>query len=147
MTSVLNVDEIAAKNGTSPVTLTKQEATKQWISWDGVNNDIEGSLNVSSVLDEETGVYTLTVTSAYSSQHDRCIFTTLYNSNDDGGTIESGSARAMGTVVIGTNSNGTIDPLATTTIQYATAYGSTSSSDGGMFDLCKVWVTSLGDLA
>ena len=28
MTSVLNVDTIAAKNGTSPVTLTKQHATK-----------------------------------------------------------------------------------------------------------------------
>jgi hypothetical protein len=28
MTSVLNVDEIAAKDGTSPVTLTKQSAAK-----------------------------------------------------------------------------------------------------------------------
>ena len=28
MTSVLNVDTIAAKNGTDPVTLTKQEALK-----------------------------------------------------------------------------------------------------------------------
>ncbi len=145
--STLKADTIVASDGTSPVTLTKQEAPKQWISWDGVSNTIEGSLNVSSVLDEETGVYTLTVTSAYSSQHDRCIFTTLYNSNDDGSTIESGSGRGLGTVVVGTNSNGTIDPLSTTTIQYATAYGSSASSDGGMFDLCKVWVTSIGDLA
>jgi hypothetical protein len=145
--STLKTDTIVASDGTSPVTLTKQEAVKQWISWDGHNNVIEGSLNVSSVTDEETGVYTLNITSAFSSQHDRCIFTTLYNSNDDGATIESGSSRAMGTVVVGTNSNNTIDPLTTTTIQYSTAYGSTGQSDGGMFDLCKVWVTSIGDLA
>jgi len=145
--STLKADTIVASDGTSPVTLTKQEATKQWSSWDGVNNDIEGSLNVTSVTDEETGVYTLNITSAYSSQHDRCIFTTLYNSNDDGATVESGSARAMSTVVVGTNSNNTIDPLTTTTIQYSTAYGSTGQSDGGMLDLCKVWVTSIGDLA
>jgi len=30
MTSVLNVDTIAAKDGTSPVTLTKQSAAKAW---------------------------------------------------------------------------------------------------------------------
>jgi|11_taG_2_1085331.scaffolds.fasta_scaffold01155_6 hypothetical protein len=145
--STLKADTIVATDGSSPVTLTKQEAVKQWISWDGVNNDIEGSLNVTSVIDEQTGVYTLNITSAYSSQHDRCIFTTLYNSNDDGATIESGSGRGMGTVVVGTNSNSTIDPLTTTTIQFATAYGSSASSQGGMFDLCKVWVTSIGDLA
>lgn len=145
--STLKADTIVASDGTSPVTLTKQEATKQWISWDGHNNDIEGSLNVTSVIDEETGVYTLNITSAFASQHDRCIFTTLYNSNDDGATIESGSSRGLGTVVVGTNSNGTIDPLTTTTIQYSTAYGSSASSNGGMFDLCKVWVTSIGDLA
>jgi len=145
--STLKADTIVATDGSSPVTLTKQEAVKQWISWDGVNNDIEGSLNVTSVIDEQTGVYTLNITSAYSSQHDRCIFTTLYNSNDDGTTIESGSGRGMGTVVVGTNSNSTIDPLTTTTIQFATAYGSSASSQGGMFDLCKVWVTSIGDLA
>ena len=35
MTSVLNVDSIAAKDGTSPVTLTNQYAIKIWINFNG----------------------------------------------------------------------------------------------------------------
>ena len=147
MTSVLNVDEIAAKNGTSPVALTKQEATKQWISWDGVNNTIEGSLNVSSVTDEETGVYTLNITSAFSSAHDRCITLSLFNTADDGSTATGGSGRGLSAVVVGTNSGNTIDPLTTTTVQYGTAYGSSDTSSGAMWDFSKVWVASIGDLA
>ena len=145
--STLKADTIVASDGTSPVTLTKQEATKQWISWDGVNNDIEGSLNVTSVTDEGTGIYTLNMTSAYSSQHDRGIFTSLYNTNNDGTGAVSGGTRGLSGVVVGTDAAGTIDALTTTTVQYATAYGSTGQSDGGMYDYSKVWVSSIGDLA
>ncbi len=145
--STLKADTIVAADGTSPVTLTKQEATKQWISWDGVNNNIEGSLNVTSVTDEETGVYTLNITSAFSSAHDRCITVSLFNSNDDGVGSTSGSSRGLSAAVVGTNSANTIDPLTTTTVQYGTAYGASSTSNGGMWDYSKVWVTSIGDLA
>jgi len=145
--STLKADTIVAADGTSPVTLTKQEAVKQWISWDGVNNDIEGSLNVTSVTDEETGVYTLNITSAFSSSHDRCITVSLFNTHDDGVGSTSGSGRGLSAAVVGTNSANTIDPLTTTTVQYGTAYGSSGQSDGGMWDYSKVWVTSIGDLA
>ena len=145
--STLKADTIVATDGTSPVTLTKQEATKQWISWDGVNNDIEGSLNVTSVTDEETGVYTLNITSAFSSSHDRCITVSLFNTNNDGVGSTSGSGRGLSAVNVGTNSANTIDPLTTTTVQYCTAYGASSTSDGGMYDYSKIWVASIGDLA
>jgi len=145
--STLKADTIVAADGSSPVTLTKQEATKQWISWDGVNNDIEGSLNVTSVTDEETGVYTLNITSAFSSAHDRCITVSLFNTADDGSSSTGGSGRGLSAGVVGTNSGNTIDPLTTTTVQYATAYGSSESSSGGMWDFSKVWVSSIGDLA
>jgi len=145
--STLKADTIVASDGSSPVTLTKQEATKQWISWDGVNNDIEGSLNVTSVTDEETGVYTLNITSAFSSAHDRCITVSLFNTADDGSSSTGGSGRGLSAGVVGTNSGNTIDPLTTTTVQYATAYGSSESSSGGMWDFSKVWVSSIGDLA
>jgi len=145
--STLKADTIVATDGSSPVTLTKQEATKQWISWDGVNNDIEGSLNVTSVTDEETGVYTLNITSAFSSAHDRCITVSLFNTADDGSSSTGGSGRGLSAGVVGTNSGNTIDPLTTTTVQYATAYGSSESSSGGMWDFSKVWVSSIGDLA
>ena len=55
MTSVLNVDEIAAKNGTSPVTLTKQSAAKAWVNFDQSDNGVDGSLNISSVGDNGVG--------------------------------------------------------------------------------------------
>ena len=145
--STLKADTILAADGTSPVTLTKQEATKQWISWDGVNNNIEGSLNVTSVTDEETGVYTLNITSAFSSSHDRCITVSLFNTNDDGSSATGGSGRGLSAAVVGTNSANTIDPLTTTTVQYGAAYGSSGQSDGAMWDYSKVWVTSIGDLA
>jgi hypothetical protein len=51
MTSVLNVDEIAAKNGTDPVALTKQTAAKCFLNFDQSTNTVEKSLNVSSVTD------------------------------------------------------------------------------------------------
>jgi hypothetical protein len=144
--STLKADTLVASDGTSPVTLTKQEATKQWISWDGVNNTIEGSLNVTSVTDEETGVYNLSITSAFSSQHDRGIFTSLYNTNDDGTNAAGGATRGLSASVVGSY-DANIDALSTTAIEYATAYGATASSNGAMYDFSKVWVSSIGDLA
>jgi len=56
MTSVLNVDEIAAKDGTSAVTLTKQSAAKHWLNYDQKDTVvIRGSFNTSSVSDASTG--------------------------------------------------------------------------------------------
>ena len=68
MTSVLNVDTIAAKNGTSPVTLTNQYAIKIWINFNGSGTiAIRDSFNVASIADEGTGDYTTTFTNAMSS--------------------------------------------------------------------------------
>jgi hypothetical protein len=55
MTSVLNVDTIAAKNGTSPVALTKQSAAKMFIDAEDGLASILKSLNVSSLDDDGTG--------------------------------------------------------------------------------------------
>ena len=57
MTSVLNVDTIAAKNGTSPVTLTKQEASKAWVQATDAAV-LSDSFNISSGTDNTTGDYT-----------------------------------------------------------------------------------------
>ena len=67
MTSILNVDTIAAKNGTSPVTLTKQHAAKVWINFnDGSESDtVRDSFNVSTLVDRGSGLWTLTVTNNF----------------------------------------------------------------------------------
>jgi len=67
MTSVLNVDTIADKAGTGPVSLTKQEALKLWCHWtETTTSAIRQSLNVSSLTDSGTGKHTLTFTSNFS---------------------------------------------------------------------------------
>jgi hypothetical protein len=67
MTSQLNVDTIAAKNGTSPVSFTKQQAAKLVANCTlgGALNDAS-SLNVSSLADGGAGLNTLTATNAFS---------------------------------------------------------------------------------
>ncbi len=59
MTSVLNVDTIAAKDGTSPVELTKQSAAKAWNFFDGTAGTIAfaDSFNSSTLTDNGTGNY------------------------------------------------------------------------------------------
>ena len=57
MTSVLNVDTIAAKDGTSPVGLTKQHAAKAWLYAQQRTSTVEAknSFNVSTWVDDATG--------------------------------------------------------------------------------------------
>jgi len=68
MTSVLNVDEIAAKDGTSPVALTKQSAAKSWIKFNGTGTvAINNSFAISSLDDDGTGDYGINFTNSMSS--------------------------------------------------------------------------------
>ena len=68
MTSILNVDEIAAKNGTSPVTLTKQSAAKAWINFNGTGTiATRDSFSVSSISDTGTGETLITFSNAFNS--------------------------------------------------------------------------------
>ena len=58
MTSVLNVDTIAAKNGTSPVALTKQTVAKAWNNMNGTGTAaIRDSFNIASITDVGTAEY------------------------------------------------------------------------------------------
>ena len=67
MTSVLNVDTIADKAGTGTVTLSKQEAAKLRCRYNQATASLEnGALNVSSVSDDSTGLFTVSITSAMS---------------------------------------------------------------------------------
>lgn len=68
MASKLDVDEIAAKNGTDPVTLTKQSAAKVW----GLTTSaaaVTASFNLSSGTDHGTGDYSYSLSSAFSNSN------------------------------------------------------------------------------
>jgi len=65
MTSVLNVDTIAAKDGTSPVALTKQHAAKSWVNLNGTGTiATRDSFNVASLTDNGTGSYNANFTNS-----------------------------------------------------------------------------------
>jgi len=60
MTSVLNVDTIAAKDGTSAATLTKQSPSKAWAYFNGGGTAaLRTSFNHSALTDTGTGRYTM----------------------------------------------------------------------------------------
>ena len=65
MTGVLNVDTIADNAGTGPVTLTKQSAAKAYVHYDQANTTDDGSFNVSSVTDWETGEFNVNFTNSF----------------------------------------------------------------------------------
>ena len=63
--SELRTDTITASDGTSPVTLTKQSAAKAWVNFNGSGTvAIRDSENVTSILDEGTGDYTVNFTNS-----------------------------------------------------------------------------------
>ena len=59
--STLKADTIVASNGTSPVTLTKQTASKAFISFDGTGSiSTDTSFNISTLLDQGSAEYSVT---------------------------------------------------------------------------------------
>ena len=68
MTSVLNVDSIAAKDGTSPVELTKQSAAKSWVTYYQPSGTLTilGSFNISSSTDTGVGYADFSITNTMS---------------------------------------------------------------------------------
>ena len=66
MTSVLNVDTIAAKDGTSAATLTKQSAAKAWCKWNS-SVTVDDSFNQSSMVDVGTGDYEVVFSNSFGS--------------------------------------------------------------------------------
>jgi hypothetical protein len=66
--SELRADTITASDGTSPVTLTKQSASKAWLSYKGTDTvAIRDSFNISGVVDNGTGNYTPSFSNVFDS--------------------------------------------------------------------------------
>lgn len=146
MTSVLNVDTIADKAGTGPVGLTKQEATKFWVTYDATNQTTRGSLNQSSLTDETTGRFHSSFTNSFSSATDKCAVTDLNNTTDNSAS-NIGQTRGGLISNIGTSTNGTFRALSASEIQFYSNYGSSSSSDGSAREFIGHYVMVIGDLA
>jgi len=140
--STLKADTIVASDGTSPVTLTKQQAAKHWVNYDAVNQTTDGSFNQSSLTDNGEGDFTSTYTNGLSSASDKCIMTNSWNTVDDGGAANSGGSRG------GSNSDQAGDTAnSTSSINFHTYYLSSGSSNGAFEDMSGSYCMTFGDLA
>jgi len=128
MTSVLNVDEIAAKDGTSPVALTKQSAAKAWASFgmDGTAA-IDESVNTSSLTDNNTGDSTIALTSSMNTAT-YCV--TIGGDYDTGSTMDNG-------IYLPSNVNRSASSLQTCCVAY----------NGARNDNPQAYWVIMGDLA
>ena len=71
--SELRADTITHSNGTGPVTLTGQYAAKAWVNLNGTGTiALRDSFNVTSILDNSTGNYTVTSVSSMSDANFVC---------------------------------------------------------------------------
>lgn len=138
--STLKADTIVASDGSSPVTLTKQEAAKYWVNYEAVNSAVRGSLNQSSLTDNSTGNYTSAFTNAYSSTTDRCFLGAVHNRTATG--EQSQPERGIS----GMQMEGSVTP-STTQVQLNTRYGSDQSNAGADTDLFGSFASIIGALA
>ena len=141
MTSVLNVDTIAAKDGTSAATLTKQVAAKHLANYDAVNQTVDSSFNSSSVTDSSTGKFQFNFTNSFNALHDKVPQFSLWGSANDGAARYNASTRGMST-----EENGAV---AHSTSQVSGEFRDSSSAtgDSAVNDLSGNYVTVFGDLA
>ena len=118
----LKVDSIAGEDGTSPVTLTGQSASKAWARYDQAGTvEINKSINASSITDNSTGDADINVTNALADA----------NSVWFGGIVSGGGFVASGS--------------GTETTKWGTYVMLTSS--GAASDLNNVGSGVMGDLA
>ena len=71
--STLKADTLVAADGTSPVTLTKQQASKCWGNIIQSSFAIADSFNVSSATDLGTGLFAITRTNSMSDANYSCV--------------------------------------------------------------------------
>jgi len=102
MTSVLNVDEIAAKDGTSAVALTKQQAVKAWWNYDLRTSPsaVRDSFNISTFTDNGTGELSQSYTNNMANAG--------YNISSGLNTYHDGSDYRWLTFIRGSQSDGNI---------------------------------------
>jgi hypothetical protein len=145
--STIKVDTVQSRGG-GAVTLTQQQATKHWVSYDAVAQTVEGSFNQSSLTDHRTGDYTTIFTNNFSSAIDRCHFASAINSTDGGAARLSGSTRAGVSANLGhLQSDASMSAPSTSQIQFYTGYGASGNEDGAHDDLSAAYCMTIGDLA
>ena len=143
LTGVSTAGSIAVTaEGNSTTTNLQQGLAKHWVNYDAVSQVTHGSFNQSTLTDNDTGDFTTHYTNNLSGAEDKCIVFGAWNTNDNGSNIGAGNER-------GSTSCNQYGPevSATSKVRYTCHYGSTGSSNGGLYDYEGNYCATLGDLA
>ena len=132
--SELRANTITHSDGTSPVTLTKQSAAKAWANLNGSTFGLRKSLNIASALDNGTGDYTFSFTSAMAD--------TDYASH---GTTSNDVSLTPQTIAVNNKSAGGYANVAPTTSQFRVTV--VRATDGATVDGLYTSTSNHGDLA
>lgn len=123
--STLKADTIVASDGSSPVALTKQEAAKVWINFQGTGTiAIRDDFGASTIVDNTTGDYTVNFTNS------------MGNSNYLSLNIGSGDSSNFGP-------SGETKTRATGSVRFETRY----QGNNTVYDHEDCYVLIHGDLA
>ena len=122
--STLKADTIQSTSG-GAATLTKQHAAKAWVNFAGNGTSINDSLNISSLGDNATGKFTVTMSSAMDAVN---------------------YAVVTGTQEVGTQNNHIINVRSDVTIT-TTVFGIATYSTSTYQDVTLVYDAVQGDLA
>ena len=128
MTSVLNVDSIAAKDGTSPVELTKQSAAKAWANINQSGNAVRGTLGLSGITDNAGGDVSINFSNAFDSTNNYAVNGTTGSnaSSPDSYVTAPDGDRTYSTTTVGLN---------------------LMNFNGSINDQSVLWIAVHGDLA
>ena len=137
MTSVLNVDSIADKAGTGPVSLTKQHAAKMWSCFNGTGTvATNGSFNQSTLTDNGTGDQTVA-------------FTNNMNNDDysSTGTCLGGSTDGANYTIFGAENTSAAVTKTSSNVQCTAGYVSNTTAAAAHINHQEMNLVIHGDLA
>ena len=132
--------EVASEGGAKTTSLV-QGLAKHWVNYDAVSQVTHGSFNQSSLTDSATGTFVSAYTNNISSSENKCMNFGNWNTSDNGSGLGAGLERGA---IMGDQNN---TSNTTASIGWLVHYGSTSASNGGLFDYEGNYCSTLGDLA
>ena len=143
--STLSTANIQTKAANTPPVIKDVNGTecgqfvRAWVTYDGVNNTVLASFNVSSVTDNTTGDYTINFTNALSNVN-FCVGGSTANTTNNFTSLNAGATRGP----VGIQMAGDVAPT-TSSVTVETLYGATAAVNGAKVDHSRCNVIVYGD--
>ena len=147
--SEIKVDTLTGKTTANDITVTvgasvtaklQQSLATTLHTFDQPADNTVDSLNISSGLDAATGAVVHTFTNHYSSDTQRQVMFSAWNTNDGGTSVVAGATRGL-------NAYQNNASNATNTVRTQTTYGANATANGAVADVDGNYLAIFGDLA